>query len=185
MRHRLFTALAFPPDLNPKIFDLRSKITSNLDWENPQKLHLTLNFLGDISDEQLPNLRSTLTKALSPFSNFKFHFGFLQTIYRRHEGSYLCLTPDQEFQDLLNLQEALKDSVYHLGVPVADRFWPHLTIARVPKADPVTTKTWLDQIDSLDLKVRFTWPVKSIFLYESSNDRSGTHFSRITAYHLV
>ena len=185
MRHRLFTGLALPSELRSKIVELRSKIPYDLDWEKPEKLHLTLNFLGNVTDDHLPHLLPVLTKSLNQQPSQKIHFGFLQTIYRRHEGSFLCLSPDQEAIDLVNLQKQLKDAVYHLGVPVADRFWPHLTIARIPKADPVSTKTLLDKIDGLDLKVRFTWEVDSIILYESKNDRSGTHYSRFTSYPLI
>ena len=184
MRHRLFTAVPFPADLNSNIVGLRSKLHFDLDWEKPQRLHLTLNFLGNITDEQLPNLQKKLISAISNIEPSKLHFGFLQTIYRKHEGSYLCLTPDKESQEIIDLQESLKNSVYHMGVPVADRFWPHITIAKLPKADPVSIKALLDKIDSLDLKTRFTLPIESVALIESKNDRSGTHYSRIASYPL-
>lgn len=184
MRHRLFLALPFPADLLPHITVLRSKININLNWEPDQKLHLTTNFLGNITDEQLPNLQKSISGVIQDVLPFRIHLGFLQTMYRKHEGSFLCLAPDQPSEELLSLQDNLRSMIYHQDIPVADRFWPHLTIARIPKADPVTTKSLLDKIDALDLKTRFFWPINSIVLYESHSDRSGTHYQKMFTFPL-
>jgi len=185
VRHRLFLGLPFPQAHLSKLGELKSKIRPNLHWERTEKLHLALNFLGNITDEELPRLQPVLASTIKLLTPIKIHFGFLQAMYQRHEGSFLCLTPDQPAEELLDMQQALKDAVYHLDIPVADRFWPHVTIARIPKADPVTTKSILDKIDSQNLKVRFTWEADSIVLYESSSDRTGVHYSRMATYKLI
>ena len=91
MTSRLFVALDIPDSALDQLIDLRDKIygsPNNVKWENEDKLHITLKFLGDVGenvselilrrfeDIEFPKISSSF----SEFAFFKKN-GFLKILF--------------------------------------------------------------------------------------------------------
>ncbi len=103
-------------------------------WVDPKKIHITLKFLGDISEDQVSLIADSLDRVSLP-KPFPLYFQgvgcFPNTNRARvlwvgiHEGSGSVL-----FQ----LQTAVERAMIDLGFPGDNRrFNPHLTVARMKK----------------------------------------------------
>lgn len=90
----------------------------------PERLHLTLHFIGDVDPARLPELGAGLAL---PFAPFDIAFG-LPRLWR---GGLALAVPQAVPEPLLALHAALGDALRRLELPVEARpFRPHLTLAR-------------------------------------------------------
>lgn len=91
---------------------------------DPERLHLTLHFLGAVPRERIPALRAALAWRGAPFS---------LTLSRPAlwAGGIAVLEPARIPPELVALQAGLADALRRAGFEVEARRWrPHLTLAR-------------------------------------------------------
>ena len=71
MRHRIFIAINLPEDIRKELGSLQAKWPElPCRWTKPENLHITLEFLGYISDEELPEVlqrSKEITESKKPF----------------------------------------------------------------------------------------------------------------------
>lgn len=90
----------------------------------PERLHMTLHFLGPVPRQQLPALVSALRV---PFQPFELSFSRCE----QWPHGLLVVVPDTVPPPLVQLHGALAAVLQGLGLPVDERpFRPHLTLAR-------------------------------------------------------
>lgn len=154
-------------------------------WEEPEKLHLTLNFLGRIDEDLEPDINRVITHVCTKFSQFCLTPTFLETMYKKHEPSFLYLGLSGDLMALNQLQKSLTTSLTRLHIPQPHKFLAHITIGRVKKADPVTTKSTLDQVRDFEIPPLSQFTAKAITLYESLLSDKGSHFRLIRRFHLI
>lgn len=91
----------------------------------PERLHLTLHFLGAVDRGRLPELRRALAQVNSP--------RFTLTLSRPAlwSGGIAVLEPERVPPELAQMHAALAPALVRLGLPVETRpFRPHVTLAR-------------------------------------------------------
>jgi 2'-5' RNA ligase len=123
---RMFLAL-WP---EPQVRDALRQWQDGWEWPRraspvkPERLHLTLHFLGDVPNSMLPALAERLRV---PFGAFELGFGEAGL----WPNGVAVLEPGHVPQALLVLHAALGDVLLGLGLPVDPRpFRPHVTLAR-------------------------------------------------------
>jgi len=123
---RLFLALWPEPPVRHLLMQWRDawswpKGASPVD---PDKLHVTLHFLGALPSERLPEL---LTGFSVPFEPFQLEIG-RATLWH---GGIAVLEPLKQPPALLALQRRLSDALVALGLqPETRAYRPHVTMAR-------------------------------------------------------
>ena len=130
-------------------------------WTKPEKLHVTLVFLGDVDAVRVP----AVIDAASGLRVNPFHLvlDYAMPIYR---SGMLWLTPRQPPDELGSLVKELTTRLQPCGFePEARRFRPHVTLAR-----KLSGKPNCQQIDPID------WPIDSFALVESKTDKIGSHY---------
>jgi len=67
LKNRLFISLNIPDNMIEQIISLRDKIfnNENIKWEPKEKLHLTIKFIGDVSDEITDKIRTNYFLSIS------------------------------------------------------------------------------------------------------------------------
>lgn len=183
MSHRLFLALELPADIRSLVGDLVSKDqlqTLPVKWEPLDKLHLTLNFAGRVSDQTATLLRRRLEKIIPSIPAFQLRLLFLECLYRRHGDSLIYLAPAGDLDSLKDLQHRLAQLLAtELQIPQPHRFLPHVLIGHPQKSDPPTIKRLLDQITAVDFTPTPYFPITGITLFESHLSRSGSFHQKI------
>jgi 2'-5' RNA ligase len=185
LKHRLFIALDIPDSLCRDIVRLQTKLDKfslPVKWEEAEKLHITLNFLGRIDEQKIPGINKIISRTAVLCHPFMLSPVFLETMYKKHEPSFIYLYLTGDLQPLFQLQKSLKKEFDRFRIPLPERFFPHITIGRVKKADPVFTKSVLEKIRDYEFSPLSSFDVNSITLYESLITEKGSHYSRVERF---
>jgi 2'-5' RNA ligase len=138
---RVFIAIQLSVDLKRQISELQAELkrripeSRGLSWVNPEGIHLTLRFLGDMDESQIEPIARVLRKAASAVGTFKLEArgvsGFPTPA--RARVLWVGLSGDAEaISALQQLQATIEDGVVDIGFAKEDRvFTPHLTLARI------------------------------------------------------
>ncbi len=173
---RVFTALPLPEALQEKIIldtaALRGKYP-HLKWVSQQALHITLNFLGEIEEDSIPQVMQAIEKVKPVFQGFRMEFKGLGVFPRKGPARVVFLQPHTGVQECRDLQRQLSGYLSAFAPPERKKFKPHLTLARVKQNTGWPNP---DQ-EGLDISLGFT--VNRIVLYKSILKPEGAHYEEI------
>lgn len=128
---RAFLGISLRGQLDEYFDQLKQLVSENRRWVYPQDLHVTLKYLGDLSEQQIPPLVKTLEMAASLTAATTATVGKLGTFSHRNSVSVLWLGVDDASDHFEPLVAYLENSLQPLGFPKESRkFLPHITIAR-------------------------------------------------------
>ena len=103
-----------------------------LRWVDPDTLHLTLSFLGELDDAQLDNAIQATTATAAEARTFTLHIGSLGTFGPPRSPRVVWSGVTGDTPRLLSLQKQLTARLAEQGFPPEDRpYSPHLTLARI------------------------------------------------------
>ena len=138
---RAFIAIQLSDELKCQIGELQSELrrqapeASGLAWVKPEGVHLTLKFLGDIEENQVPLLTEALRRSAATVKPFRFELARVGVLPDLRFPKVLFAAVGGEegaMQELMKLQAAVEAEALVLGFPQDGRpFRPHLTLARV------------------------------------------------------
>jgi 2'-5' RNA ligase len=139
---RLFIALDVPAAVRESLVVLRDDDLDGARWTKPEQLHCTLRFLGDTPEEQVPEIEAALARIDAPPSLSLEISGLTAFPSRRRPRVLVArVTPTDE---LMDLQRQIEAAVQELGVEPENRpFRPHVTVARLKRADAAAVHDWL------------------------------------------
>jgi len=151
-------------------------------WEKPEKIHLTLNFLGRVSSDQLGGVSGAIKSATRSYNNLTISLPFLETLYQRHDQTLLYLAAMSP--GLVPLQKSLCDGLDSIKFPQPRRFLPHVTIGKLKRTDPTTTKSVIDAISNFDYTPLPSFEVDHLTLYESHLSSKGSTYQKVSNFRL-
>lgn len=148
---RIFTAIDIPEFERRSIFGLMERLRSEFPdarakWEKPEKLHLTLKFLGDIDDARLTKLVEAVEETSKKIRPFRLQISGISGVFpSARNARILWLGFVDETGALQKLNEILESECEKRGfAPEKRQFKAHLTIARFrQKTDESLVKQFL------------------------------------------
>lgn len=184
---RIFTAIDISDETRRMtadyITDLRAAFPNvRVGWDKPEKLHLTLKFLGDIDKAQLRNLAEAVEETVKRISSFKLRISKTGTFPSEKKARVLWLGVEDEKGSLQKLNEILENECERKGFAKEKRsFKAHLTIARL--REPQNSKELIERhLQNNFESVEFT--VSGITIYESNLQKSGSIYSIVSEHKL-
>lgn len=178
MRHRIFIAINLPHNVKKELSSFQKKWPElPARWTKPENLHITLAFLGYLSDEELAEVCKIAEEVASrnkPFSIklSKICYGPLDK--KPPRMVWIVGEKSEPFAKLRNdLENALSgESLYQKE---NRPFSPHITLARIRKWD-------FRQIEPEDRPevnedINFSFEVSSIEVMESKLKRGGAEYT--------
>ncbi|MFW6326833.1 MAG: RNA 2',3'-cyclic phosphodiesterase [Bacteroidota bacterium] len=173
---RLF--LGIPLDINTYDHLLNYIANKNLDirnfkWTDKANLHLTVLFIGNVTYDNLENIKSTISQVLKGFPTFNLYFRNLSYGPPGEKKSMIWVNyeKNENFKHLVfRLSESLLHKA-HVNDPL-----PHVTLARF-KGKP----DWKADLN-LNLPVL---PCKSINLWQSELTEAGPKYSVLQSFDLM
>jgi 2'-5' RNA ligase len=137
---RAFIAIQLSEELKSQIGELQSELRHHapelrgVSWVQPDSIHLTLRFLGEIQESQVAELGAVIVRAavgVGPFTFKARGLGAFPTA-QRARVVWLGINDESGRNSLGQLQAAIEQGVIDLGFEPEDRdFSPHLTLARI------------------------------------------------------
>ena len=151
-------------------------------WERPEKLHITLKFLGRTEDTWIPEIVDALTGIAESHIAFQLDMSGSGVFPSARNPRVLWLGVDDMESKLTELAKNVIDETGLLGFePEKKKFNPHLTIARIK--EPQAARGLAEK--HLQMKyepVRFK--VGHITLYESQLRPTGSIYTKLEVFRL-
>jgi 2'-5' RNA ligase len=138
---RTFIAIPLNPEIRSEAGKLARKLlplSRGIKWVKPQSMHLTLKFLGNITQEEVRKVFTAMDRlfvSLPPPLNLRStNLGAFPNL-KKPRVLWIGLEGDG-LPALLDLQQEVEESLAAEGFPKEQRkFSPHLTLARVKYGD--------------------------------------------------
>ncbi len=127
---RLFVGIGFPPELKLQLSLLCSGIP-NARWVDPGNLHLTLRFIGEISEDRAADIDLALTQLRAR----RFSLSLAGTGVFGGDRPHNLWVGVERSSGLLALHDKIEQALVSTGLPPEPRkFAPHVTLARLNRA---------------------------------------------------
>ncbi len=135
---RVFIAIEIDKVIKDDLADLQREIRGKADlrkgdakWVEPEDMHLTLKFLGEIKDTQLVEICKITKEVTGKHKRFDIEIGGVGS-FGGQSARVLWVGAGSESKDLLDLQEDLETQLAFAGWPEENRkFEGHLTLCRI------------------------------------------------------
>lgn len=182
---RAFIAIEIPKSIQESIqketVNLRKVVdTSLVRWTSCSNIHLTLKFLGDVSDSNLQFIKQMLTQECAEQPAFDLQVGKLGSFPTSKRPRVIWIGLNAPGQ-LAELQRSIESAASRLGYEKEERgFSPHLTIGRVRQnlsaADLGRIHTALE---STHVGMLGTITINSVHLYKSDLQLTGSVYTQL------
>jgi 2'-5' RNA ligase len=137
---RAFIAIMPPVALHSSFVEIRSTVERQAfpwRWVQPEQVHVTMKFLGDIEPARIDAIAQAMQQAAfeqTPFTLSGYGLGcFPNPLHPR----VLWMGLEDPHQHLTRLHQRLEEQLTALGFAAeAHPFRPHLTLARAPRDAP-------------------------------------------------
>jgi len=140
MMIRAFIAITPPTTLQQTVAEISQvfqRFSLPWRWVAPDRIHLTLRFLGNVPDESVPLLHQAMEQATQGQIAFPLRAKTLGCFPHPARPRVLWVGLDDPSQALGRLNERLMVALSPRGFPPENRpFHPHLTLARVQNKTP-------------------------------------------------
>lgn len=186
---RCFIAINIDEQIRKALANLQQELQGKADikkgdakWVNPESIHLTLKFLGEIKDNQIMNICSITGEVAARHKRFGLdvesvgHFG-------GKSARVLWVGTGQNNDKLLQLQQDLEQQLDSAGWPrEARKFSGHLTLCRIRNSRAGIKLAQLTQ-QYKDYKLG-TMPADSVSVYQSQLTPQGPIYTVLGRYEL-
>jgi 2'-5' RNA ligase len=179
---RAFIAIDLPESIRTALRRAQASFRSvspDARWTQPEGIHLTLKFLGEISDRKVREVCESL-KNLGRFESFAVGlkgFGFFPDARRPRVFWAGVEAP----ASLSRLAEQIEEAMQSIGFASEERaFRPHLTLARfgMPQPQPAL-QALLTQQGEQELG---NFEVSEFFLFESKLSPKGAEYRKVERF---
>jgi 2'-5' RNA ligase len=151
-------------------------------WERPEKLHLTLKFLGNLDDAQLGDLTTAVAAAAASVKAMRLELAGTGVFPNPRNPRILWLGIRDPRSAISKLADVVELECERLGFPRDSRpFRPHLTVGRVK--EPNSGK----QLSKVHIERGFgpiLFAVKELAIYKSELRPTGSVYSKLAAFPL-
>lgn len=186
---RCFIAIDIPDDVRADLADLQKELAGRVDvhrgdlkWVEPEGMHLTLKFLGEVPDNQIVEVCNIVKDVAAGHPSFDFDLKEVGS-FGGHSARVLWVGAGLHCPELLDLQKDLEEQLALAGWPEEGRqFSGHLTLCRIrnSKAGEKIAKL-AEQYKDFDLG---TIRAESVCVYESQLRPEGPIYTRLGTYEL-
>lgn len=135
MRRRIFIAINLPEDLKEEIIAVQRKLKKfdwPVRWIVTDNIHLTLRFLGSITNQEIEQVKSIVQQATNKARPFSLQINNFIAFPNLKMPRVICLNVEEN-KVLFNLQADIASPIEEQGIGESERhpFSGHITIGRV------------------------------------------------------
>jgi len=140
---RLFIGIAIPKVIQTSIIELpkRYREWQDIKWTRPENLHITLCYIGEVPEEMLVNIRSSIQLICKDYQPFKLSFNRLslapnnrdaRMIWAKYQSNEIFAQLSLQFYRFFDQMQLRQNFHSH---PI-----PHITLARFKSGTTVPIK---------------------------------------------
>ena len=156
---RAFIALPLPDELKQELGQVSGRLANQMPpgsvrWVKPERVHLTLRFLGDTAVSQLPLLSAKMDQLCQRRQPFQLHLQDSGCFPNRKRPRVIWAGLAGDLASLLAIKAELDDLLLPMGWARETRpFRAHLTLGRVKDGRKLRGINWGAKVERVDFSV--------------------------------
>lgn len=184
-RHRIFIAINLPNDIKKELAKYEERWSElPAKWVDQNNLHITLVFLGDLTDIELGEVCVTVREVIEKYNSFDIH---LHKVSYGPDGKIpprMVWASGEKLIELSELKKDLENSLLEKVnfIPENRGFIPHITLARIGTFAWRTIEP--EERPEINEQIDVTFTVESIEIMESELKRGGPQYTIIESHSL-
>ena len=185
MRHRIFIAINLPEDIKKNLVDYQTKWPElPIRWTKKDNLHITLMFLGYLSDEELLEVLKSTKETVSKHQ--PFFINLKKIIYGppKKLPPRMIWAEGEKSKELGKLQKDLENSLLSSEALAkedltieARPYAPHITLGRIKAWE--FRKIEPEERPEVNEEINLNFEVNSIEVMESELKRGGPNYAML------
>jgi 2'-5' RNA ligase len=182
-RHRVFIAINLPNEIKKELFLYSEKYPDlPAKWVNKDNLHITLEFLGDLTDVEIADACKIVKDVAKNHNSFPINLSKVLYGPPRKNPPKLVWVEGDKSEELINLKNDLQESLVekiHFR-PEGKGFITHITLARILETE--FRKFDLDERPEIDENIDLLFSAESIEVMESELKRGGPQYTILESH---
>ena len=187
MEIRSFLAFELPPDIKEvqrKVSRAGKELPLDLRWVKPDNIHLTVVFMGNVSEDKIQTMGETVKKACIGVDPFEVNAGPLGFFGNRRHPRVLWMGLGGDVHRMGRFRDRLQKKLKPFGIKTEKRpFKPHLTLGRFNKG----SHPWPHLDDLISTYSDLKGPVcslRELVLFKSDLKPGGAIYTKLDAWDL-
>lgn len=169
-----FVAIKLPNQQKRKIRNVLNRFSHvpNLNLIETEGLHITLNFVGNVDDVEVPTLCKRIANASEEFLDFPVQLSGFGGFPSLEKPRVFWIGVDKGSDTLIELNASFRSEIEDLGFLQEQRYTPHLTIART-KQKPISQNEKEDLKTAIERLEFDEFNVEEIVVFSSVAEKNG------------
>ena len=182
---RSFIAIELPQEVKATLAAMEEKLKARrhpfVKWVDPESIHLTLKFLGNVAPDTIPQIVEAMNRIAQPASPFSLQVGGAGAFPNWQRPQVIWVGIGGEIGRLAALQKELEAALSSLGFqPESRAFSPHLTLGRLRDRVSSEDRRGFGQwAQSVKLEISPSFEVDAIRLIQSQLTPNGPIYTEI------
>ena len=187
---RSFIAIELPEDVIKALTRVQSRFKAadekNVKWVEPENMHLTLQFLGNVEATAVGNITAAIERAAAGARHFHLEVGGLGAFPNLHRVQTIWVGLGGDLDKLARLQKDISANLTPLGFKPENRpFSPHLTLGRARDfIKPQEREALGKLLESMPFNVKYKVEAAAVNLMKSQLTRQGPIYTKLASVKL-
>jgi 2'-5' RNA ligase len=189
MRHRIFIAINLPENTRKRLLSYQEKWPNlPIKWTYKDNLHITLLFLGYLTDEELLDVIRDAEKIITQKESFQISLNKIIYGPPKKLPPKMIWAIGETSEEFTDLQKSLEEGVYNEPLPDSEKrekgnyFTPHVTLGRLKSFE--FNQMDLEEIPEINEDINLSFLVESIEIMESELKKNGPHYTILESFQL-
>lgn len=183
-RHRVFIAINLPEDVKRQLSKYYGKWPElPAKWTTKDNLHITLEFLGDLTDVEIGEVCTLVAQVAKRHNSFSVNLNNVLYGPPKKNPPKLVWVTGEKSEDIVelknDLQEMLLEKISFRPEP-SKSFTPHITLARISEWE--FKKFDLEERPEINEEIDLFFTVESIEVMESELKRGGPVYTILESH---
>lgn len=169
---RAFIAFKVSDEVKDELFRIQEELkktnpikstafSDGVNWSNPAGFHVTVEFLGEIEQNRVEEIKNILIKLAPNYHPFSYWLDRIDTFPNKTNPRVINVRVEEEGRVGYSFQENLLKELRQIGLGQDEHPWkPHITLARNKNNE------FIEGLDAVKLK-KVVWRVDSVELIKS------------------
>jgi len=139
---RIFLAIKIPDRIKKNLVKIQEDLEPRIPgvrWESPEKLHLTLVFLGRVSEERIVELEKTVRKGIKGTNGVNVGLSGVG-VFPRSRPRVVLVEIGEGREEIEGLQKSLAEALSEANFSFAKLSKPHVTLGRFRRRADATRR---------------------------------------------
>ncbi len=185
---RTFLAIDLPNDVKEYLCKIQNSLKqakADVKWVRTELMHLTVRFLGEISQDMLARVKDATEIATNGLDMFELKTSGLGVFPNLKRPRVVWVGLTGELRSLNILKQRIDNRLFEIGFEKEDRpFSPHLTLGRIKSNKNLSklTQMIIEQGSIVTTQKPISFKVKELIVYKSLLSPKGPSYSVISRH---